>query len=114
MIDDDSPTGYRCDNCSAFCGVVEYRGPTLSEIESCVNCGTNVPDCAHEDGTVSGCNNKATHEGSHEPNHIDRYWCDEHAPDDAEVLPYVEEDGGNDCDVDADTDRPTDDKEADG
>lgn len=92
MIDADSPTGYRCDNCGAFCGVVvEYRGPSLSEVESCVNCGTNVPECAAEDGTVSGCTNDATHEGAHEPNHIDRYWCDEHAPDDAEVLPYVEE-----------------------
>lgn len=90
MIDADSPTGYRCDNCGAFCGVVyEHRGPSITEVESCINCGTNVPSCAFEDETVSGCLNDATHEGAHEPNLMDKYWCDEHAPDSAHPLPYV-------------------------
>jgi hypothetical protein len=90
MIDESSPTGHRCRNCGAFCGVtVEHRGPSLSEIESCINCGTNPPACAHEDGTVSGCGADATHEGATEPNKIDRYWCAEHAPEAAEELPYV-------------------------
>lgn len=90
MIDAASPTGYRCGDCGAFCGVVyRFRGPFLSEIESCINCGANVPNCSHEDGTVSGCNNDATHEGAHEPNRMDRYWCVEHAPESADPLPYI-------------------------
>jgi len=93
MIDATSPTGHRCSNCGAFCGVVyEYRGPSLSEIESCITCGNNPPDCAHEDGTVSGCRNDATHKGAHKPNRRDRYWCDEHAPESADPLTYTERD----------------------
>lgn len=93
MIDDRSPTGHRCSNCGAFCGVLfEYRGPSMSEVESCINCGNNPPDCAHEDGTVSGCSNDATHKGAEEPNRIDRYWCEEHAPENADPLPYTEAD----------------------
>lgn len=91
MIDDRSPTGHRCTNCGAFCGVVyEYRGPSMSEVESYIVCGNNPPDCAHEDGTVSGCTNGATHEGSEAPNLIEKYWCMQHAPERAEELPYTE------------------------
>lgn len=95
MIDAASPTGHRCSNCGAFCGVVyEYRGPSMSEVESCINCGNNLPDCAHEDGTVTGCTNDATYVGSEEPNKIEKYWCGEHAPENADELPYVEGDDG--------------------
>lgn len=78
----------RCPNCGKFCGVV-YRGPTDSKASSCLSCGLNPPKCSHEDGTVTGCGNKSTHEGSEEPHLREKYWCEEHAPDGAEILPYA-------------------------
>ena len=90
----------RCPDCGRFCGVVyRYRGPSYTEVTSCVNCGTNLPKCAHEDGTVSGCHKDATHKGSHRPNRMDRYWCEDHAPESADPLPYFERS------LRADTDR---------
>lgn len=84
-------TQERCPDCGKFCGVVyRWRGPILSEVPSCTSCGLNVPKCSHEDGTVKGCQNNATHEGAFQENHIDRYWCEEHRPENAEQLPYVE------------------------
>lgn len=80
----------RCPDCGRFCGVViRSAGPTTVEKPSCVGCGLNPPRCSHEDGTVYGCKEDATHRGAVRENHRDQYWCEEHAPDGAERLPYV-------------------------
>lgn len=34
---------------------------------------------------------RSTHEGAREEHLRERYWCEEHAPEGAEPLPYVEE-----------------------
>lgn len=83
----------RCPNCKNFCGVV-YRsrgGAGKVELESCINCGLRPPKCSHEDGTVMGCNTPATHTGAFRDSRRDRPWCEEHAPDDAEVYPYAKD-----------------------
>lgn len=90
-MNDHSINQERCPGCGRFCGVVyRWRGSQLSEVRSCVNCGTNLPICAHEDEALSECYHDATHEGSHRPNHRERYWCEDHAPEKAEPLPYLE------------------------
>lgn len=79
-------TPERCRGCGRFCGVVyRYRGPNYTEVRSCVYCGINVPKCAKGTGTVCGCQNPSTHEGTD-----GRYWCDDHAPAGADPLPYKE------------------------
>lgn len=83
----------RCPNCGKYCGiVVRWRGPSRSELPSCTSCGLRPPKCAHEDGTVKGCKEDATHVGAHRENRRERYWCGEHAPDGADVLPYAADD----------------------
>lgn len=87
----------KCPDCGRFCGVV-YRSRGASEVEvaSCVYCGRNPPKCGHEDGSVYGCQQNATHEVPGKTH--GRWWCEEHAPEDAEILPYA--DGGESGDSD--------------
>lgn len=83
----------RCPMCGKFCGVVyEWRGAQKTEVASCTSCGYNVPNCCAENGTVKGCKNDATHVGAQHENKRERYWCEEHAPEDADLLPYMKDD----------------------
>lgn len=83
----------RCPNCGCFCGEVVTGSTPFGPVweRCCLSCGLNVPGCSYEDGTVSGCNENATHEGAEEPNKRDRLWCEDHAPEGSEPLPYVED-----------------------
>lgn len=80
----------RCPGCGRFCNVVYRSRGSAGEVEvtSCVHCGRNPPRCSEETGSVYGCTRNATHEVPDQP--YGRWWCDEHAPTDAEVLPYAE------------------------
>lgn len=84
----------KCPDCGLFCSVVyRWRGASYSEVASCVQCGHNPPKCNHEDGSVYGCSRNATREVPGAT--YGRWWCEEHAPDDAVVLPYVEDGDGD-------------------
>lgn len=79
----------RCPDCKAFCGVVyRWRGESMVEVRSCIKCGRNPPQCSHEDGSVKGCQNNATHEGSFREARRNRPWCIEHKPDNAKAYTY--------------------------
>lgn len=81
----------KCPRCGRFCSVVyRWRGASYMEVPSCIHCGNNVPECGHEDGTVTGCHRNATQEVPDAS--YGRFWCENHAPDDAEPLPYTEDD----------------------
>ena len=42
MIDADSPTGHRCEDCGRFAGCVyKWRGPHYAEVTHCDNCSDN-------------------------------------------------------------------------
>lgn len=78
----------RCPECGRFCGQVQrYAGPSVVWRPSCLNCGLNPPRCCFEDGSVLGCKNNATHEVPGQT--YQRLWCGDHAPGDAEPLPYA-------------------------
>lgn len=84
----------RCRDCGRFCGVV-YRSRGSAgrvEVRSCTHCGINPPKCAEETGSVYGCGRNATHVEDVTGNRR-RYWCAEHALDDAEKLPYAQDTG---------------------
>ncbi len=82
----------RCPRCGRFCGVVyRWRGPNYTEVKSCVGCGLRPPHCSAEDGSVKGCSERSTHKGARADRLRDRYWCEDHAPEGADPLPYVEE-----------------------
>ncbi len=81
----------RCPRCGRFCGVSPKYAGSVGQVlsESCLSCGLNVPNCSAEDGSCYGCKNTATHRGSTAPNKRGRLWCEGHAPEGAEPLPYV-------------------------
>lgn len=86
----------RCPDCGRFCGVVvRSAGPSTVERPSCTYCGNNLPKCAAEDGSCFGCHIPSTHVEQVSDSRK-RYWCEEHAPDDAEPLPYYEDDDESD------------------
>lgn len=89
--DSAGTTQPRCRGCGRFCGESpKYSGSTGSVLSrSCLHCGINVPDCAEETGTVYGCQKDATHRAAEEPGKREKLWCEKHAPEGAEPLPYV-------------------------
>lgn len=79
----------KCPKCGRFCGISLRRKGDLGycEVPSCLYCGVNVPNCVYETGSVFGCRNNATHEMPGRK--YRKYYCRQHAPSDAKVLPYM-------------------------